>query len=230
MMIGRVIRTSRYGGMSFGDWLIAHILMLPGIIIGMSFHEFGHAFASTRLGDPLPKQQGRVTLNPMKHIDPYGLIFLIFGGFGWGVPVQIDNRFYKHPRRDELIVSFAGVIMNFLIALGSAFLLKGIFAVDGFNAVYGTGFLNIIFQIVLYMMQINLVLMIFNLLPVPPLDGFGIITQIFDLRKYRWYNTFYRYGYMILMFLILFGITGFVITPAVTAISRGLLHLVGILA
>lgn len=114
--------------MSIWEWTYTKLLILPGIIIGLSFHEAAHAFASYKLGDPTPKFQGRLTLNPLKHFDPAGFIALLFIGFGWGVPVQINPDYYKNRRAGELIVSLAGVTANFLIAAVFAFLVKGMAA------------------------------------------------------------------------------------------------------
>lgn len=196
-----------------GHWIYNKMIILPGIIIGLSFHEFAHAAASHLLGDPTPKYQGRLTVNPLAHIDPFGFIALMFCGFGWGVPVQIDPRYYKHRRRDEFLVSIAGVMMNLLIAVLSGFILRGIlhFVPEFYNSFIG----NIIFEMIIYVIMINLVLMAFNLIPVPPLDGFGIITQIFNLRKYDWYYQIYDKGFLILLLLILFDITDLFLSPIV---------------
>ena len=97
------------------QWLMEKLLLLPGIIIGLSLHEFGHAVVAYKLGDNTPKLQGRVTINPMAHIDWMGLAALFFCGFGWGQPVQINPYNFKHRRRDELFVSLAGVVMNLLV-------------------------------------------------------------------------------------------------------------------
>ena len=96
-------------------------MMLPGIIIGLAFHEFAHAAVAFKLGDPTPKMQGRVTINPLAHIDPVGLAALLFAGFGWGVPVQINPSNFKKRRRDELLVSLAGVTMNLVIAIAVSY-------------------------------------------------------------------------------------------------------------
>ena len=108
------------GGFDFMDMLIS----IPGIIIGLSFHEFAHGAVSYALGDPTPKLQGRLTINPMAHMDPFGFLALMFAGFGWGVPVQIDPRYYKHRRRDEMLVALAGVTMNLLLAVLFSFILR----------------------------------------------------------------------------------------------------------
>lgn len=198
------------------SWVMSKLMMLPGIIIGLSFHEFAHGIVSYALGDPTPKQQGRLTINPAAHMDPFGFIALLIAGFGWGVPVEIDPRYYKHRRRDEFLVSIAGVVMNFFIAIAFAFIIKGIFAT---NASWLTGeFGAILIDVLRYVIVINIVLMIFNLLPVPPLDGFGILTEIFNLRKYQWYYKVYDKGFLILLILVFFNITDYVLTPAVSSV------------
>jgi len=197
--------------MSFSDWMYNKAVILPAIIIGLTFHEAAHGYASHFLGDPTPKYQGRLTLNPLRHMDPVGFICLMFAGFGWGVPVQIDPRYYKHRRRDELIVGLAGVTTNFVIAFAFSFLAK--YMADNMTWEFYEGIGGILFDIVIYMVGINIVLMIFNLLPVPPLDGFGVLTQIFKLDRYDWYWPLYSKGSFILMIMIIFDITDLIIDP-----------------
>ncbi len=190
--------------------------MLPGIIIGLSFHEFAHACVSATLGDPTPRRQGRVTVNPMAHIDPIGFLALLLVGFGWGKPVQIDPGYYKHRRRDEFLVGIAGVTMNLLIAIifsiPAKMMLKAFSGTPASDLVYNT------YSIIFYIVTINIVLMIFNLIPCPPLDGWGIITQLFRLDRYSWWYTVYRYGTWILLALIVFNVTDLIITPLVSLI------------
>ncbi len=204
------------------DWLMGELLMLPGIIIGLSFHEFAHGLISYALGDPTPKLQGRLTINPASHIDPFGFIALLLAGFGWGVPVQIDPRDYKHRRRDEFLVSIAGVAMNFLVAIVFSIIIKAIFTINPAWAFSEMG--SIVVQILQYVIWINLVLMIFNLLPVPPLDGFGIVTQIFNLEKYSWYYKVYDKGFLILLVLVFLNITGYILSPAVNFVYDWLVN------
>ena len=198
---------------SISTFIFERLMIIPGILIGLSFHEFGHAFVSDRLGDPTPRSQGRVSLNPAAHIDPLGLLMLFIIGFGWGRPVQIDPGYYKHKRRDEILVSLAGVVMNLLLAIVFMGVLRIVYQFAG-EFVAGT-LGSIIWQILMGVVQINLVLMFFNLIPLPPLDGFGIITQIFELDKKSWYHNFYRLGPMLLMVIIIFNITSLIITPGV---------------
>ena len=212
LIVLALVNITRPGNGSPMDWIMDKLMMLPAIVIGFSFHEFAHALASNALGDPTPKLQGRLTINPGAHFDPFGFIALLFVGFGWGRPVEIDPRHYKHRRSAELIVSLAGVTMNFILAIVFAFVLK-------FIAMSGAAWLSgdmggIVFELIQEIIVVNLVLMVFNLLPVPPLDGFGILTEIFNLRKYNWYYTVYNNGFMILLFLIIFNVTDYILTPA----------------
>lgn len=222
LMLGNNMLTSNQ---SLGEWLYDQILFLPAILIGLTFHEAAHGYASYWLGDPTPKLQGRLSLNPLKHIDPIGFLALFFAGFGWGKPVEINPMYYKNRRRDELIVSLAGVVTNFVIAIIACFAMK--FSID-FIGSHGMNIVSYsVFMIFDYMMTINIVLMIFNLLPVPPLDGFGVITQIFNLRKYDWYYKLYSNGFLILMLLIIFNVTDKILTPAVGAIFNMLFYTIG---
>ncbi len=197
------------------DWLMQTLMYLPAIIIGLSFHEFAHAAVAYKLGDPTPKLQGRVTINPAAHIDLLGLAALIFCGFGWGKPVMIDPRNFRHRRRDELLVSLAGVAMNLIIAVVFAFVAKILVLTAGTQFVTANSLGTIIWQMINYVIVINLVLMIFNLIPCPPLDGFSIISEIFNIKHTDFYWNLYRYGNIILVALIVFGITSKIISPCV---------------
>lgn len=205
------------------EWLLEKLFILPGIVIGLSVHEFAHADVAYRLGDNTPLYQGRRTLNPAAHFDLVGFLALIFVGFGWGRPVEIDPRNFKNPRSSELLVSLAGVVMNLITAVVFTLILKLYISATGMMYVSMTTLTGIIYYMILYTIQINLVLMIFNLIPVPPLDGFNIVTEIFNLRKYSWYWNLYRYGWFILMILIMFNFTDVVL-------NRGVEFFWGILA
>ena len=200
-------------------WFIDKLLMLPAIVIGLSLHEFGHAIVSTKLGDPTPKSQGRVTINPLAHIDPFGMLALFFAGFGWGVPVQINPSYYKHRRRDEALVAVAGVTMNLLIVVVTTVLLRLMVHMVPIRF-FGTSIGSVLFEILENIILINIVLMFFNLLPVPPLDGFNLVTQVFNLSKYEWYMPIYRNGFFILIVLIMFNITGYILNPLVSGVFR----------
>ena len=198
--------------------IITKLLMLPGIIIGLSFHEFAHAWVSDRLGDPTPRRDGRVTINPLAHIDWIGFAALLLVGFGWGKPVVIDPRYYKNRRRDEFLVAIAGVTMNFIIAVILSIPVR--MMMKHYGAGVPSDLMYNIFQMLYYAVFINVVLMIFNLLPVPPLDGWNIFTQLFKLDQYDWWYKVYRYGTYILLALIIFNVTDLVLTPLVNAVMK----------
>ena len=154
-------------------------------------------------------------------MDPIGFVFLLVAGFGWGRPVEINPYYYKNKRRDELIVSIAGVTVNLILAIIFALITRALVGTYGYsnekNALY---YLALVCT---YTVFINLVLMVFNLIPCPPLDGWGILTQIFDLRKYSWWYPVYRRGSLILMALIIFNVTDVILSPIVNWLYQLLL-------
>ena len=180
----------------FRDLLIS----LPGIVIGITFHEFAHAWMSDKLGDPTPRALGRVTLNPLAHIEPIGLVMLFLFGFGYGRPVMINPRYYKNRRRDEILVALAGVTMNFIIALVVYFLTV---------ALRKAGIINSLFEMILIsIVWYNIILMVFNLLPIPPLDGYKVVKTLFfhgNSSPILW--RIEQYGFIILVALVFFGVT-----------------------
>jgi Zn-dependent protease len=201
--------------------IMTKILTLPGIILGLSLHEFAHAWMSDKLGDPTPKRQGRLTINPLAHIDWIGFLCLLIVGFGWGKPVMIDPGYYKNRRSGEFLTAIAGVTMNLILAVILSFPTKALLSAYYSN---GSGLIENVFYIFYYAVMINIVLMIFNLIPVPPLDGWGILTQLFNLERYSWWYKVYQYGQWILLILIFTNVTDMILGPAVT----GIMHLLGL--
>jgi Zn-dependent protease len=200
-------------------WFTRILLILPGIVIGITVHEWAHAWTAYKLGDTTPKLQGRVSLNPVRHVDPVGLIALLFIGFGWGKPVMVNPYAFKRPRRDNLLTDVAGITLNFIVAFAVMGILRAYtgYAAGDVNVVNGSAFW-IICTILYYAVWMNLVLMIFNLLPVPPLDGFGIVTEAFNLRGTSAYQMIYNAGFPILIALILFDVPSRVISPVISAL------------
>lgn len=207
-------------------WLQNTLYIVPAILIGLTVHEFAHAFVAYKLGDDTPKIQKRVSLNPIRHIDPIGLIALLFIGFGWGKPVEVNSLNFKNPRRDNLLTDLAGIVTNFIMAILFAGIAKLMLTYQyTFIATEAGG---VVLTIIYYIIQINLVLMIFNLLPVPPLDGFGVVTEIFNLRRYSWYYKIYNMGFPILMVLIIFNITSKILIPALQFMMSFVLGIFGL--
>ena len=176
-----MIRALANGGLF--DWIYQTLCMIPGIIIGLSLHEYAHAYVADKCGDPTPRSMGRLSVDPRAHVDWFGLISLALIHFGWGKPVVINPSNFKDLRRDSLLVGVAGVTMNFIIATAFGIVLRLTMMSTAALMFLGTNAAGqIIFDIWLRVITINYSLMLFNLIPVPPLDGFGIISDIFNLR------------------------------------------------
>jgi Zn-dependent protease len=177
------------------EFIVNQILLpLPWIILGLAFHEFCHAWMSDHLGDLTPQREGRLTLNPIKHIDPIGLIAIIIFRFGWAKPVHIDPRYYKNPLRDTVCVSLAGPVGNFILALLFTLIIRIM------------AFINISSDLINYVgigIFYFLALGFFNLIPIPPLDGSKILRYFLRGRSGYQFDRLEPYG-MILLLIILF--------------------------
>ncbi|MCT4606608.1 MAG: site-2 protease family protein [Marinisporobacter sp.] len=202
------------------------LLTLPGIIIGLSLHEYAHAQVAVWMGDDTPKLQGRLSLNPSVHLDPLGFIAIILAGFGWARPVQVNELNFRNRKRDDLLVSFAGPMMNLLIALFFFTLMKLLYEAPITllpNDLYGT-----IMEVFNHTVLINIVLFVFNLLPIPPLDGSHIFFGLFGLKDTPLYYTLHTRGSFILLLLVFTGITGKIISLPISIIYLSLRGLFGV--
>ncbi|MBN2601534.1 MAG: site-2 protease family protein [Candidatus Marinimicrobia bacterium] len=200
------------------------ILLAPPILLALTFHEFSHGWIAYKLGDPTAKQAGRLSMNPLVHLDPIGTLMIFLVRFGWAKPVPVNPRYFKEPKRDMLLVSIAGPGANMLLAFASGLLLRT-FHAGSFNFL-PENILQPIYIMIKFSLQINLALAIFNLLPVPPLDGSKILYGILPPQYEYIYEYLERYGPFVLMGLILFGmltrisILGAFIYPFVNFFSR----------
>ena len=177
---------------------VSFVFYLIAVFVAITVHEFAHAITADRLGAPTPSLQGRVSLHPVKHIDLYGLIFLFLTGFGWGRPVQFDPYNLHNPRKDAAIISIAGPVSNFILAIISSIALRLAFSIPALSPISSA-----IALICVPMIVLNVSLGIFNLIPVHPLDGFKIVGGLLpDEQADEWYSL-ERYGFIILILLIL---------------------------
>jgi Zn-dependent protease len=195
---------------------LVFIFSMLGLIVAISIHEFSHALAADRLGDPTPRLQGRLTLNPLAHLDPIGTIMLLLVHFGWGKPVQFDPFNLRHPRRDSAIISLAGPVSNFLLAILCSIVIHILFTVRLTlltNAIAGSA-LTIIIAILQPVIIFNIALGVFNLVPIHPLDGFKIVEGILPDEYARQWKELEPYGMIFLLFL------AFPILGSVSPISR----------
>lgn len=172
---------------------------LPGVIIGLTVHEFSHAFVAAKLGDDTARAQGRITLNPFYHIDPVGMIFILFAGFGWAKPVQFDMRKLKSPKRDRILIALAGPLSNLILGVLFLFIIKLFFA---FSYSLPDMVYEILLRLLFYISVINLGLFIFNMLPIPPLDGSHVFLSGLNLSSEVERNIT-KYGTLALFVIII---------------------------
>lgn len=171
---------------AFFSWLIA-------LVVAITIHEFAHALAADRLGDPTPRVQGRLTLNPLAHLDPLGTLMLLVARFGWGKPVVFDPFNLRHPRRDSAIISLAGPASNILLATLLSLILRVTLTTDMAMLSY---------VLIQPLIVLNVFLAIFNLVPVHPLDGFKIVEGILPPEYARQWHELESYGMIFLLFMV----------------------------
>ncbi len=214
--------------------LLSFVLTIPGILIAITFHEFAHAFAADKLGDDTPRRQGRLNLNPFKHLDPFGTIMLVFAGFGWGKPVEINPRNFNRDislSKAEAIVAAAGPIMNFIIAIVFEVILCLVVKfVPGFyvvgESIYASDQVwGIVATIISSVISINIGLGIFNLIPLPPLDGSKILSGFLPYNARNWMDSHSQIFEIIFVALWIVGILSLIISPIISAVNNGLTNL-----
>lgn len=212
--------------LSYGtEGLFGLVLSIPAVLLAITVHEFGHAFAAYKLGDDTPLRQGRLSLNPLDHIDPLGLAMLLFAHIGWGKPVQIDPRNYNRNisvEKADAIVSFAGPLMNFITAIIFALIYCAIFKF-GTVSFFASSVGIIIISIVADIVMMNIGLGVFNLIPLPPLDGSKIFLPILPYNAKSWFIDHEQIFYIVFLVIWITGIAGELISPIISQISNWIL-------
>ena len=206
------------------DQPVLLLLLIPTLFIALPVHEYFHALAATKLGDPTPSALGRLTIAPWQHLDPWGALALLLFGFGWAKPVPIDPRYFKKPKRDMAIVAAAGPLSNLIMSLIAALLyLASLRTLQWILPLVSADFLPRFFY---YLAQffyvfhlVNLTLFVFNLIPIPPLDGSRILFAILPSDKYFKMMRYERYIYLGLLILMFTGILGYPIRFIANLIS-----------
>lgn len=207
--------------------LITQIIILtPGFLLAITVHEFTHGYIAYRLGDPTAKQAGRLTFNPISHLDPFGTLALILTQMiGWAKPVPVDPRYLRNPRQDMLWISLGGPAANMVTAVALALLLHGI-AFAFFRQPVGSSLgyvLQPLVMILQYGVVINVGLAVFNLIPVPPLDGAAVLAGLLPPQQAYQFEKLEQYGFIILLILIVTGVVGIIVRPIILGIVRFLL-------
>ena len=207
--------------------LFSLLLSIPGVLVAITFHEFAHGFVAYKLGDNTAKDEGRLSLNPLDHLDPIGTLMLVFAGFGWGKPVQVNPRNYTRKismEKGEAIVSSAGPIMNILLAIIFTliyFAVKKYASVAFLSSTVG----GIILLLIVSIISTNIGLGVFNLIPLPPLDGSKIIMPFLPYKAKEFFVNNEQIFSLIFVVLWVTGIAGIIITPVINWVTSGILNL-----
>jgi len=179
------------------------LLIAPPILLALTFHEYAHAYTAYRCGDDTARQSGRLTLNPLRHLDPLGTIMIFIVHFGWAKPVPVNPNRLRNPKKDMLWISAAGPLANMVLALASGLLIRVLLTI-GVTPERHTA-IGLLFFMVIMSLQINLALAIFNILPIAPLDGSKILSALLPARYEKLIYFLERYGPFILIGLIIFS-------------------------
>ena len=224
------------GGSDIKSYIIQLLLSLPIILLALSLHETAHGYVAYKLGDPTARNLGRLTLNPVKHLDPIGFLCMLLAGFGWANPVPINSRNFKNPRRDIALTSIAGPVSNLLLAFIFVIIFRFSYEPIMTNSVRamltGNTFLSNALQytyIFIYLaIQMNITLAVFNLLPIPPLDGSKILYMFLPPKTYFKIAPYERYISIAFMLLLLTGIISPLLSTVTEYIMNGMFFVVGL--
>lgn len=203
------------------DFLISTLQRLFAVILCLTVHETAHGFAAYLLGDRTAKQEGRLSLNPLRHVDLVGLALLFTAGFGWAKPVPVDPRHFRDPKKGMAVTALAGPVSNFILSILLLLLCKVIYLY-----INPGDFTVAAFYAFLYAAQLSIGLGLFNLIPIPPLDGSKILAVFLPDRAYYTLMRYERYGMILLLILSLTNVTGDLISGAISAVYTTLVNLI----
>lgn len=209
MLINTLLSLLRGYHVDLGTVAAQVISILFVILCILPLHELAHAWVANKLGDPTAKLEGRLTFNPLASVDPMGALALLLFGFGWAKPVPVDSRYFRKPKRDMAITALAGPVSNLLAAFVGAVLVAVMEAFSPYN-----GFTNFVYNVLWYYVVVNISLAVFNLIPMPPLDGSRIVAAFLSDRAMY---TYYRYQNLFVMVMFLLLLSGALSGPLATA-------------
>lgn len=213
------------GGLSMEEVIAYLFSAVIVIFLTLPIHEWAHAFAASKLGDPTPRYQGRLTLNPFAHIDYIGAICILLCGFGWAKPVGVNTRYFNNPKRDMAITAFAGPLSNIVLAFISLIILNIIIVSAGALS----GIFVFVYNMLFYVAYINIGLAVFNLIPIPPLDGSRLLSAFLPDRLYYKLMQYERVLYYVILALIITGVLDVPLSYATEGILNGLINLTNLI-
>lgn len=201
------------------EGLIDTLYFLPALLIATTIHEFAHAFVAYKLGDDSQKARGRLTLSPLAHMDPIGLIFILLFRFGWGRPVVIDDRNFKNRGKGTMLVALAGPLSNVALSIVATILLKLLDVFGVMTMLSASNIGSIIITMLFYVIQFNMIFAVFNLLPIPPFDGYKVLYYFLPYKAKQYAEKIERYSFWILLLLIFTDAYVYLIQPAYTLLA-----------
>lgn len=205
------------------------LVSVPGVLIAITFHEFAHGYVAYKLGDNTAKLEGRLSLNPLDHLDPIGTLMLLLAGFGWGKPVNVNPSNYTRKismEKGEALVSLAGPLMNIILSIIFAIIYFSIYKFANVTFLSSTVG-SVLMLLISATISINVGLGIFNLIPLPPLDGSKIIMPFLPYKAKQWFRNNEQIFYIIFVVIWITGIAGIIISPAINVVYTGIMKLVG---
>ena len=214
--------TNLWNALDFGS-LENILLRMASVFLCLTLHETCHGLAAYALGDPTAKRAHRLSLNPLRHIDWLGLIMMVVAGFGWAKPVPVDPSYFKKPKQGMAITALAGPVSNFLLALLLLFIARGVYV----RALLTGSFSAAWFSFLVDTASLSVGLGLFNLVPIPPLDGSKVVAVLLPDRAYRWLMRYERYGMLVLLVVVSVGIGSNALDSAIRWTFTLLCRLVG---
>lgn len=215
----------------FGFNLMDIVIGVPITLIALTGHEFAHGWVSSKLGDPTPERNGRLTLNPLAHLDIVGTILMILTGFGWAKPVMVDPRYYKNQKRGMALTAIAGPLANLIMAFVSMLILAVVVVASvkisgSMMPQTASGFVRFVWQFAFLLAYRNLCFMVFNLIPIPPLDGSKVLGLFLPNRMYYTMLQYERYAIILIMLLSITGAFNKIIGTGVNVVLTGMINLI----
>ncbi len=202
------------------EGLISFLYFLPALLISLSIHEFAHSFIAYKLGDKSQKALGRMTLNPLAHIDLWGFVCIALFGFGWGKPVIVDDRNFKNRSRDNMLVALAGPMSNILLSIVFTIILKILMVIGVVDLAVSTTSGNVLTNMLVLSIQFNVIFGIFNMLPIPPFDGSKVLFYFLPGKYKEIMYVLERYSFIIILVLVFTNISSYIISPIVSGILK----------